>query len=140
MDDASHIAAPRQEREELILRDGVAHHHHHHVCLGIEHDLDASAEGRMVGGRTGPLRRRTWMGGWGVLPMGTTVDPGDHHEFSTRLGGPLAMSHHSHHHDDVQTSPPTDHGSPESARAANLLVGIAVALLLIVLAVVVALA
>ena len=50
------------------------------------------------------------------------------------------MSHDSHHHDDVQTSSPMDHGSPESARAANLLVGIAVALLLIVLAVVVVLA
>jgi hypothetical protein len=50
------------------------------------------------------------------------------------------MSHGSHHHDDVQTSSPKYHGSPESARAANLLVGIAVALLLIVLAVVVALA
>jgi hypothetical protein len=71
--------------------------------------------------------------------MGTTADPGDDHGFPTRLGGP-AMSHDSHHHDDVQTSSPMDHGSPESARAANLLVGIAVALLLIVLAVVVALA
>ena len=50
------------------------------------------------------------------------------------------MSHDSHHHDDVPTSSSIDRGSPESARAANLLVGITVALLLIVLAVVVALA
>jgi hypothetical protein len=81
------------------------------------------------------------MGGWGVLPMGTTADPGDHHGFPTRLARrTLAMSHDSHHHDDVPTSSPMDHGSPQSARAANLLVGIAVALLLIALAVVVALA
>ena len=50
------------------------------------------------------------------------------------------MSHDSHHHDDVPTSLPMDHGSPQSARAANVVVGITVALLLIVLAVVVVLA
>jgi hypothetical protein len=50
------------------------------------------------------------------------------------------MSHDSHHHDDVRSSSPTDHGLPQAARAANLLVGITVALLLIVLAVVVVLA
>jgi hypothetical protein len=51
------------------------------------------------------------------------------------------MSHDSHHHDDdVPSSSPTDHGLPQAARAANLLVGITVALLLIVLAAVVVLA
>jgi TPP-dependent pyruvate/acetoin dehydrogenase alpha subunit len=40
--------------------------------------------------------------------------------------GLLAMSHDSHHHHDVPTSSPMDHGSLESARAANRLVGIAV--------------
>jgi hypothetical protein len=75
-------------------------------------------------GRTAPLRRGTWMGGWGVLPMGTTADLGDHHGFPTRLARrTLAMSHDSHHHDDVPPSSPTDHGLPQAARAANLLVG-----------------
>jgi hypothetical protein len=41
-------------------------------------------------------------------------------------GGLLATSHDSHHHHDVPTSSPMDHGSLESARAANRLVGIAV--------------
>jgi hypothetical protein len=81
------------------------------------------------------------MGGWGVLPMGTTADLGDHHGFPTRLARrTLAMSHDSHHHDDVPPSSPTDHGLPQAARAANVVVGITVALLLIMLAVVVVLA
>jgi hypothetical protein len=50
------------------------------------------------------------------------------------------MSHDSHHHDDASTGPPIDQGSPGSTLAANLLVWIALALLLIGLAVVVALA
>jgi hypothetical protein len=80
------------------------------------------------------------MGGWGVLPMGTAADPGDHHGFPTRLARrTLAMSHEPHHHHEAPSGPPMDH-STESARAANLVVGITVALLLIVLAVVVALA
>jgi hypothetical protein len=50
------------------------------------------------------------------------------------------MSHDSQHHDDAPLRRPMEQGSPESTRAANLLVGIAVALLLIALAVVVSLA
>jgi hypothetical protein len=49
------------------------------------------------------------------------------------------MSHEPHHHHEAPSGPPMDH-STESARAANLVVGITVALLLIALAVVVALA
>jgi len=51
----------------------------------------------------------------------------------------FAMSHDPQHH-HASSGRPMKQGSPESARAANLLVGIAVALLLIALAVVVALA
>ena len=47
------------------------------------------------------------------------------------------MPHDSHHHHDAPPAPPIEQGSP---RAANLLVGVTVALLLIALAVVVALA
>jgi hypothetical protein len=50
------------------------------------------------------------------------------------------MSHDSEHHRGAPSGRPVEQGSPEAARAANLLVGIAVALLLIALAVVVALA
>jgi hypothetical protein len=50
------------------------------------------------------------------------------------------MSHDSQHHHDASSGGPMELGSPESARAANLLVGITVAVLLIALAVVVALA
>ena len=52
----------------------------------------------------------------------------------------LPMSHDSQHHDDAPSGGPMEQGSPEAARAANLLVGITVAVLLIALAVVVALA
>jgi hypothetical protein len=50
------------------------------------------------------------------------------------------MSHDSQHHHDASSGGPMEQGSRESARAANLLVGITVAVLLIALAVVVALA
>jgi hypothetical protein len=50
------------------------------------------------------------------------------------------MSHDSEHHRGAPSGRPVEQGSPAAARAANLLVGIAVALLLIALAVVVALA
>jgi hypothetical protein len=50
------------------------------------------------------------------------------------------MSLDPHHHHDTPTRRARDEGSPEAARAANLLVGVMVALLLIALGVVVALA
>ena len=50
------------------------------------------------------------------------------------------MSLDPHHHHDTPSRRATDEGSPEAARAANLLVGVTVALLLIALAVVVTLA
>jgi hypothetical protein len=50
------------------------------------------------------------------------------------------MSLDPHHHHDAPSGSRTDEGSPEAARAANLLVGVMVALLLIALGVVVALA
>jgi hypothetical protein len=50
------------------------------------------------------------------------------------------MSLDPHHHHDTPSRRATDEGSPEAARAANLLVGVTVALLLIALGVVVALA
>jgi hypothetical protein len=50
------------------------------------------------------------------------------------------MSHDSQHHHDASSGRPVEQDSPGAARAANLLVGTAVALLLIALAVVVALA
>jgi hypothetical protein len=73
--------------------------------------------------------------------MGTAADPGDHHKSpNSRKRRTVAMSHDSQHHHDAPSGRPIDEGSPESARAANLVVGIAVALLLIALGVVVALA
>ena len=50
------------------------------------------------------------------------------------------MSLDPHRHHDTPSGPVTDEGSPESARAANLLVGVMVALLLIALGVIVAVA
>jgi hypothetical protein len=50
------------------------------------------------------------------------------------------MSLDPHHHHDTPSGPLTDEGSPEGARAANLLVGVMTALLLIALGVIVALA
>jgi hypothetical protein len=50
------------------------------------------------------------------------------------------MSHDPQQQHDAPSGPPVDQGSPEAARAANLLVGVTVALLLIALAVVVMLA
>ena len=50
------------------------------------------------------------------------------------------MSHDPHHRHDAPSDPPMDQGSPGATRAANLLVGVTMALLLIALAVVVALA
>ena len=50
------------------------------------------------------------------------------------------MSHNPQQHHDARSGPPVDQGSPEAARAANLLVGVTAALLLIALAVVVMLA
>jgi hypothetical protein len=54
--------------------------------------------------------------------------------------GEVAMSHDPQQQHDAPSGPPVDQGSPEAARAANLLVGVTVALLLIALAVVVMLA
>ena len=48
------------------------------------------------------------------------------------------MSLDPHRHHDTPSGPLTDEGSPEGARAANLLVGVMVALLLIALGVIVA--
>jgi hypothetical protein len=50
------------------------------------------------------------------------------------------MSHDPQQQHDAASGPPVDQGSPGAARAANLLVGVMVALLLIALAVVVMLA
>jgi hypothetical protein len=50
------------------------------------------------------------------------------------------MSHDPYRQDDAQSTPSMDQGSPGAERAANLLVGSTVALLLIALAVVVMLA
>ena len=50
------------------------------------------------------------------------------------------MSHNPYRQDDAQSGPPMDQGSPGATRAANLLVGVTGALLLIALAVVVMLA
>jgi hypothetical protein len=50
------------------------------------------------------------------------------------------MSHDSQQHHDASAGGPMEQGSREATRAANMLVGIAVAVLLIALAVVVALA
>jgi hypothetical protein len=55
-------------------------------------------------------------------------------------GDRFAMSHDPQQQHDAPSGPPVDQGSPEAARAANLLVGVTVALLLIALAVVVVLA
>ena len=51
----------------------------------------------------------------------------------------MSLDPHHHHH-TPPSGPLTDEGSPQAARAANLLVGVMVALLLIALGVVVALA
>jgi hypothetical protein len=78
--------------------------------------------------------------------MGSTA-----HGRSARLGRPwpvpnspneekLATSHDPQQQHDAASGPPVDQGSPGAARAANLLVGVMVALLLIALAVVVMLA
>jgi hypothetical protein len=78
--------------------------------------------------------------------MGSTA-----HGHPARLGRPwpvrnshneekVAMSHDPQQQHDAPSGPPVDQGSPEAARAANLLVGVTVALLLIALAVVVMLA
>jgi hypothetical protein len=50
------------------------------------------------------------------------------------------MSLDPHHHHDAPSRRATDEGSPQATRAANLLVGVIMALLLIALGVVVALA
>ncbi len=50
------------------------------------------------------------------------------------------MSHDPHRQHDAPSGPPADQGSPGAARAANLLVWVTMALLLIALAVVVMLA
>jgi hypothetical protein len=50
------------------------------------------------------------------------------------------MTHDSQDHQDAPLGRPVEQGSPEAARAANLLVGTAMAVLLIALAAVVALA
>jgi hypothetical protein len=50
------------------------------------------------------------------------------------------MSHDPYRQDDAQSGPLMDQGSPGATRAANLLVGVTMALLLIALAVVVMLA
>jgi hypothetical protein len=50
------------------------------------------------------------------------------------------MSLDPHRHHDAPSRRATDEGSPQAARAANLLVGVMMALLLIALGVVVALA
>jgi hypothetical protein len=52
----------------------------------------------------------------------------------------LAMSYDPQQQHDAASGPPLDQGPPGAARAANLLVGVTVALLLIALAVVVMLA
>jgi hypothetical protein len=80
--------------------------------------------------------------GWGVLPMVAAAVLGDHDRSPTRrTRRTFAMSLDPHHHHDTPPSGPlTDEGSPEGARAANLLVGVMTALLLIALGVIVALA
>jgi hypothetical protein len=50
------------------------------------------------------------------------------------------MSYDPQQQQDAPSGPPVDQGPPEAARAANLLVGVTVAVLLIALAVVVTLA
>jgi hypothetical protein len=69
--------------------------------------------------------------------MGAAPDPSDDHGSASQGG--FAMSYDSPDRHDAPSGPTMDQGSPQAARAANLLVGVTIALLLIALAVVVAL-
>jgi hypothetical protein len=72
--------------------------------------------------------------------MGTAGDSGDHGRSPIRKQGELAMSYDPQQQHDAASGPPVDRGPAGAARAANLLVGVTVAVLLIALAVVVMLA
>ena len=73
--------------------------------------------------------------------MGTARDSGDHGRSPTRRNKEkLAMSYDPQQQHDAPAGPPLAQGPPGAARAANLLVGVTVAVLLIALAVVVMLA
>jgi hypothetical protein len=71
--------------------------------------------------------------------MGTARDSGDHGR-SPLAKEKLAMSYDPQQQHDASAGPPLGQGPPGAARAANLLVGVTVAVLLIALAVVVMLA
>jgi hypothetical protein len=73
--------------------------------------------------------------------MGTARDSGDHGRSPhSQDKEKLAMSYDPPQQHDAASGPPVDQGPPGAARAANLLVGVTVAVLLIALAVVVTLA
>ena len=73
--------------------------------------------------------------------MGTAPDSGDHGRSPTRRNKEkLAMSYDPQQRHDAASGPPLNQGPPEAARAANLLVGVTVVVLLSALAVVVMLA
>jgi hypothetical protein len=74
--------------------------------------------------------------------MAAAARPGDHDRSSltSHKETVFAMSPDPYRQDDAQSGPPMDQGSPGATRAANLLVGVTMALLLVALAVVVMLA